>query len=381
MSPQQRRHWRQLLGILLLGSLVSARKVTNPAKKPKNAILLSKVATLTLREGKLTSSRRVDPVPQLSCVGPEDICDKYNVDIMRCSNDGADYDEESIQWSCTASLPPEFKLGSTEVICEGYESSDDPYVLKGSCGVEYRLALTDLGVKKYENQQTTTITFATPAYDRKVDEPTQPTTQPTESSTGGRVFLVVFFGVLGFILYSMWQSYRQNAAGGNTQVRRPPRSTTNYGGGHRRDDDDDPPPPYDDSFSPPTHGTFQKQGVATSSTRSSSSRGTSQQQTEAWRPGLLTGVAAGAVAGSAAGYLARRRSSRNSQTQQQQQPASQQPEVQQRPNAWSRFLGQPSAPASSSRQSSSTSNSSSSSGPSYSASRYESTGFGGTSRR
>lgn len=68
---------------------------------------------------------------------------------MRCKNAGAEYDAEDVQWTCQASLPPEFKLGSTEVICEGYDSADDPYVLKGSCGVEYRLVLTEIGEEKF----------------------------------------------------------------------------------------------------------------------------------------------------------------------------------------------------------------------------------------
>lgn len=45
------------------------------------------------------------------------------VDVMRCTNQGASYGGEDIEWSCTASLPEEFKLGSTEVTCEGYRCS------------------------------------------------------------------------------------------------------------------------------------------------------------------------------------------------------------------------------------------------------------------
>ena len=35
------------------------------------------------------------------------------------------------------------------MICEGYESPEDPFVLKGSCGVEYRLVLTESGEERY----------------------------------------------------------------------------------------------------------------------------------------------------------------------------------------------------------------------------------------
>lgn len=118
------------------------------SKKDTSAILLSKVKSLTLRDGYETSHRRVSPLPQLKCVGGN-AQGLYNVEEMRCKNSGSQYDAEDIQWTCQATLPPEFKLGSTEVICEGYDSPDDPYILKGSCGVEYRLILTPLGEAKY----------------------------------------------------------------------------------------------------------------------------------------------------------------------------------------------------------------------------------------
>ena len=118
------------------------------ARKPANTVLLSDVQTLTLRADKETSHRRVSAIPQLQCVGGN-ARGLYDVDVMRCKNSGSDYSSEEIQWTCQASLPPEFKLGSTDVICEGYSSPDDPYILKGSCGVEYRLVLTEAGEQKY----------------------------------------------------------------------------------------------------------------------------------------------------------------------------------------------------------------------------------------
>ncbi|KAF7174915.1 hypothetical protein CNMCM7691_005383 [Aspergillus felis] len=115
-----------------------------------NAILLSRVQSLTLRANRLTSSRRVSPIPQLKCVGPsKSICDKYKIETMRCTNAGYDYDEEDVQWTCTAPLPEEFMLGATDVICEGYRNADDKWVLKGSCGVEYRLLLTERGERRF----------------------------------------------------------------------------------------------------------------------------------------------------------------------------------------------------------------------------------------
>ncbi|EKG09866.1 hypothetical protein MPH_13073 [Macrophomina phaseolina MS6] len=122
------------------------------ARNPKDSVLLSRIKTLTFRKDQMTTARRVSPIPQLECIGG-DAKGLYEVDIMRCKNAGSDYDDENVQWTCQASLPEEFKLGSTDVICEGYDSPEDPFVLKGSCGVEYRLMLTPKGVEKYGDRK------------------------------------------------------------------------------------------------------------------------------------------------------------------------------------------------------------------------------------
>lgn len=133
---------------LLLSLLLAVSPTALALRKPANSVLLSSVQTLTLHDGKKTTHRRVSAVPQLNCVGGN-AKGLYSVDVMRCKNAGSEYNEGDVQWTCQASLPPEFKLGSTDVICEGYDSSDDPYILKGSCGVDYRLVLTEMGEEKY----------------------------------------------------------------------------------------------------------------------------------------------------------------------------------------------------------------------------------------
>ena len=136
--------------VLTLLTLLLATLLPTTALKSKssNAVLLSKIRTLTVRTDRLTSSRRIAPIPQLNCIGGN-AQGLYSIDVLRCKNSGSEYDAEDVQWTCQASLPPEFKLGSTDVVCEGYESSEDQYVLKGSCGVEYRLVLTEEGEKRY----------------------------------------------------------------------------------------------------------------------------------------------------------------------------------------------------------------------------------------
>lgn len=329
-----------LLSLILQASRTLAARVTDPKKVPKNAVLLSKVNSLTVHASKKTASRRVSPVPQLQCVGPANVCNLYAVDVMRCTNEGSDYDAESIQWACKASLPEEFKLGSTDVSCEGYESSDDPYILKGSCGIEYRLLLTEKGEAKFGRKSDDTWGY-----------------QKTEKGEqlAGYLFMAVFLIVLFIILRSLYRAWQRDGRGGGGG-RLGGGGGGGWGGGP---DDDDPPPPYDDyRYQPPKKRTYAPR--TSTGTRASSSRANAGNQ-QGWRPGFWTGTAAGA----AAGYLAGNRN----------QPRPQAETAERRPggglfgggggSSWTR---QPSAGAGPST-------------PSYSSSRHESTGFGGTSRR
>lgn len=52
------------------------------------------------------------------------------------------------QWECKTDLDIAYKFGKTVVSCEGYESSEDQYILRGSCGLEYNLDYTELGLRK-----------------------------------------------------------------------------------------------------------------------------------------------------------------------------------------------------------------------------------------
>lgn len=283
----------QVSNLILSLLLLSAE-----ALAPKDAILLSQVRTLTLKANSRTTHRRVSAIPQLTCKGQG--CAYYKVDVMRCQNQGSAYNPEDIEWSCTASLPPEFKLGSTEVMCEGYSHQDDKYVLKGSCGVEYRLLLTGLGQEKYGKNK---------GFDRHL--------WPFVSY----IFPLAFFGILILILYSALKvipfgnffrrpgQYWGNSGGG--------------GGGGGGGDPWDPPPPYPGK----DYGFQQRQGR--------------------WAPGFWTG----ALGGAAAGYFAGNRFTRE------------EPSFTERDRI--HFRNRDDSPRSSTSSSS----------------RYESTGFGSTSRR
>ncbi|KAL9124533.1 MAG: hypothetical protein Q9217_006145 [Psora testacea] len=299
------------------------------ARQQAERVLLSDVKSLTLRKGFKTAHNRVSPIPQLKCVGGT-AKGLYEIDVLRCKNAGSSYDDADVEWTCTASLPSEFKLGSTDVICEGFKGPDDPYVLKGSCGVEYRLVLTELGEAKYG---------------RKGD--------PLWFDYGGRtkagniagaVFWMVFAAVVVWMIYAAF--FRGGARGPGNRL-----GLNGFGGGGGGGNDD-PPPPYDYHPPPTKSRTY---------TFSPGAARAAPAQQEAWRPGFWTG----ALGGAAAGYLAGNRGNR---TYQEPQPRYQ--------GLWDNGEGSSSWAAGRTRSSGS-----SSSSPGYGSSRHESFGFGGTTRR
>jgi SOCE-associated regulatory factor of calcium homoeostasis len=310
----------------ILLALLTLSEPSLAARKPSNSVLLTSVKTLTLHKDAKTSHRRVSAIPQLKCVGGNGR-GLYEVDVMRCKNQGSDYDDDNVQWTCTASLPEEFKLGATDVICEGYDSPKDPYILKGSCGVEYRLALTEKGEERYGRSRGSVFDGFRPGI-----------------NWSGLLFWIVFLAVAGWIIYSAWLAY-QGAPG----ARRPPRNGPGgfwgggWGGGGGGNDPYDPPPPYP--------------GYPRG--KPSSSRAAPGFGQAGWRPGFWTG----ALGGAAAGYMAGNRAGRY---QEGPQPRS----------SW--FSGNNGNGLGAGPSTRPSPRSSSSSGTS---SRYESTGFGSTSRR
>lgn len=256
---------------------------------------------------------------------------------MRCKNSGSDYDENSIQWTCTASLPDEFKLGSTDVICEGYDYPEDPYILKGSCGVEYRLILTEKGQEKYGHGR-----GGWQGDDDDEDRRDGPKTMGEKIA--GALFWMLFGGVVLFMIYSALRNRAEGQAGGYPGGNRPGWGGGGGGGGWGggyNDDNDDPPPPYYPNN--PNDPQNPKAGYGA---------------TQGWRPGFWSGAAGGAAAGWAAGQFANRGNRTNQGT------------------GWGAGSG------SGSRWNNGGEGSSrSSSGDSFSSTRHESTGFGGTSRR
>lgn len=56
------------------------------------------------------------------------------------------------QWECKADMDNAYRFGRIEVSCEGFNHPDDAYILKGSCGLEYTLDLTEEGHNRHSHQ-------------------------------------------------------------------------------------------------------------------------------------------------------------------------------------------------------------------------------------
>ena len=126
--------------LLLLGTTtlyVLASKYTS-----KDAVRLTDVQVLTFKKGQWTTGRRSPTIPQLTCTGGTARKMYGKVENVQCTNQGHD-GTGNVQWKCESTLEKTIKLGQTVVSCEGYDYSEDPFILVGSCGLEYTLEYTD----------------------------------------------------------------------------------------------------------------------------------------------------------------------------------------------------------------------------------------------
>jgi len=114
-----------LLFVIALATYVAA----------SDKVRLTDVQSLVFQPGRWTTSRRTSPVQQLQCVGGK--CDYQPTSVM-CKNEG--HDGTDVVWSCTdPQMPSQYKFGPVSVNCEGYQDPDDPFILRGSCGLEFSI--------------------------------------------------------------------------------------------------------------------------------------------------------------------------------------------------------------------------------------------------
>uniref|UniRef100_A0A0R3S3Z8 Store-operated calcium entry-associated regulatory factor n=1 Tax=Elaeophora elaphi TaxID=1147741 RepID=A0A0R3S3Z8_9BILA len=103
-------------------------------------VRLVDVSTLTLYRDKYTTGRRSAPIPQIQCVGGS-AKGKFEPRVVQCYNRG--YDGIDVQWECKAEMSDQYEFGEIRVSCEGYDYANDPYILRGSCGVSVKFTFSD----------------------------------------------------------------------------------------------------------------------------------------------------------------------------------------------------------------------------------------------
>jgi len=173
-------------------------------------ILLEKVNVLTFTKGHMTTGNRSQRLPQLQCVGGSACSSRYEPSVVQCKNVGSDGID--VQWKCEADLESAVKFGATIVSCEGYDNPDDPYVLKGSCGLEYSLEYTEKG-SSYGG-----------SYGGSHGGPYEHNSYnySTKGINWGEIFMFVIFGL---IVVGLIRQCNQNAAQGTNYG-----TGSNYGG-------------------------------------------------------------------------------------------------------------------------------------------------------
>ncbi|KAF8349163.1 hypothetical protein F5887DRAFT_553632 [Amanita rubescens] len=219
-------------------------------------VQLSKITALTFDKHSQAVGRRTK-VPQLVCKGKP--CDLYQPEAVHCrrlsGGSGTDID-----WKCEADLPDALRFGKVEVSCEGWSGPGDPFVVKGSCSLEYRLVEVPGALRGSRSKAgwTSEDLFST-------------------------LFTIIWIAVVFYIAYTFILNFfttRNNSRQPGSQYSSRPSRPGGGGGGSGGDTYrgnfpggyDEPPPPYTDD------------------------RQKRNESAEGWRPGFWSGAALGGLA-------------------------------------------------------------------------------------
>lgn len=127
---------------LVLCILVAVSAISNLVQaQTQDKILQTSIPSLIFKKGEVTTYRRATGArPQLECV--TDCGAAAQIVSVMCENKG--FDGRTINWRCESeTMPGGYTFGSSmKVVCEGYDSPTDPYVLAGSCALKYSLVYT-----------------------------------------------------------------------------------------------------------------------------------------------------------------------------------------------------------------------------------------------
>ncbi|KAI6069960.1 Store-operated calcium entry-associated regulatory factor [Aix galericulata] len=99
------------------------------------------------------------------------------------------------QWQCKADLENTHCFRQIEVSCEGCDYPDDPYILRGSCSLLFRLELTEEGERKVKNFDSFDFVF----YQSREDS----------SDSTAVVIVIIVILVLAYGVYKFFLSNQQ----------------------------------------------------------------------------------------------------------------------------------------------------------------------------
>lgn len=162
-----------------------------------NRVKLSDIQVLTLRGGgAMTTGRRTSPVTQIACVGGTAMGNREaQPDVVQCYNRG--WDGREVQWECKADLDNRYRFGRVEVVCEGYDYPEDPYILAGSCGLEYTLDLTQEGKSRQQGGG---------GYKEHSYHNTYTPRSDGYSSKWSGLSDLIILGVMGLVIYALYRT-------------------------------------------------------------------------------------------------------------------------------------------------------------------------------
>jgi len=162
-------------------------------------VKLKDVDVLTLYQGKMTNGRRSSPVPQLSCKGGTAGCGSFVPEVVQCYNRGSD--GLDIQWECKTDMDTKFRFGKISVSCEGYDYPEDPFILAGSCGLDYtidRVGATNTGYNTGSNSYSS---YQAPKSSTSTDDDWE--------------INWVFVAIVCIICWAMWKNVTDENPNGN----------------------------------------------------------------------------------------------------------------------------------------------------------------------
>ncbi|KAI0683395.1 hypothetical protein BC835DRAFT_1515722 [Cytidiella melzeri] len=220
-------------------------------------VSLSSIKSLTFYQDGLTTARRTDPISQLNCLG--EACSLYTPEAVRCTNIGGHGTE--IDWKCEADLPEALRFGRVEVSCEGWSGPGDPFVVKGSCALNYRLVQVPVALRRTVEQH------GVPSHLGRWFQ---------SYDVGGLIFMTLWVAVVLYIAYKVLKSCFLGppyTAGTSGRPGAPGGGSHSFPGTYGDDHRTDPPPPYSKY----------------------SSTGGTQGAPRDWQPVFLAGAAAGGI--------------------------------------------------------------------------------------